>query len=173
MSHEPKARLKLKEFEDRARAARDSWISESLKGARLEEKVKKQLNEGLQSMIWFILGLEKDWHDGWRISRTNGREPAIYQEIQDRVRKAAAAVVDDALSTKPTLNKTQRDAIRKAYIEQLAWKARDIASNEAARDANDILDRVLDEVGENDMPFCPVCQVRHLEPLHETEAQSA
>ena len=173
MTTEPKARLKLKEFEDRARAARDSWLKEQLKGTTLEDRVKKQLSESLNSMIWYIIGLEKRWNNEWSISRVNGREPAIWVEVQGQVRDRAAEIVRAALEDGglPTLGKAQRDAIRKEYVDHLAYKARNLAGEQAARDANNVLDRVLQEMDEDTKPFCPVCQVRHLEPLHTLDSE--
>ena len=172
---ETKARLRLKEFEDRARAARDSWVKETLKGSRLEERIKKQLNTSLESMIWYILGLEPDgWgpsKERWRISRVNGREPALYHALTQAIEGKAHDVVATALEEPITLSKQQRDSIRKEYTDMLLYAARDASGARAERDASDAVDRVLQELDEDTKPFCPVCQVRHLEPLHDPETQ--
>lgn len=171
---ETKTRLKLAEFEERARAARDSWIKEMLKGTRIEDRVKKQLGATMDSMIWYVIGLEKRWDNEWSLSRTNGREPAIYHAISEAVEERAVELVMAALAEGglPKLGKAQRDSIRKAYLDKLAYKARDLASDEGAHDAQDALDRILAEVDDGDaMSFCPACNVRHLDPLHDPDTK--
>lgn len=170
-----KAAAKLQDFEARARTARDKWLEENLKGTTVEKTVRELLKDRVQKVILETLGLREDgWgRMEWEIHRTNGRKPPIYQELDERARVAAIKMVTEALKTPPTLNKGQRDAIRKAYTDQLAWRARELAGDAGARDANEVLDRVLDETTEADMEFCPRCKVRHLEPLHDEEEAAA
>ena len=169
MSDETRAGKALAEFEDRARKARDSWLKTMLAGKKVEDDVKRLLKEQLDKVIFETLGLRKGWGGDieWELHRTNGRKPPLYNALVERAEEAAIKLVMDVLKTPPTLTKGQRDAIRKAYVDQLAYRARDLAAEEGARHANEVLDRVLDELDESGMEFCPRCQVKHLEPLHD------
>lgn len=166
-----KARAKLSEFEARARDARDAWIADHLKGTKVETRVRELLKDRLEKIIFETLGLRSDgWGRlEWEIHRTNGRTSPLYVEVDQRARVAAIEMVAEALKQPPVLTKAMRDAIRKSYLDQVSWRARELAREEGDRASVAALDRVLDELDENDKPFCSVCRVNHLEPLHDAD----